>query len=204
MAGKTTFLEIQALNSELRALALTVSGSNASTSNILVTSSTGAKPGDVFLFSVDSTYHRVTAVPDGTHITVAPAFGSAPTTGTATHIAYAPLALWVGLFSATPSDAGGGTEATGGSYARVQVTQADASWAAPSGTPSSTSNSSAVTFPASTGAVSAGASLGWFGVFDAPSAGNLLWWGAIATPQSIAASGITLSFAIGALVRTED
>lgn len=33
-----------------------------------------------------------------------------------------PTAWWVALFTTAPSDAGGGTEVTGGSYARQQVT----------------------------------------------------------------------------------
>ena len=33
----------------------------------------------------------------------------------------APGTVWVALYSATPSDTGGGTEVTGGSYARVAV-----------------------------------------------------------------------------------
>ena len=40
----------------------------------------------------------------------------------------APATLYVGLFTANPTDVGGGTEVTGGSYARVAVTASLANW----------------------------------------------------------------------------
>lgn len=79
----------------------------------------------------------------------------------------------LGLFTVVGTDAGSGfTEVTGGSYARV--TTAGADWNAASGTaPSSNSNANALTFPLSTG--SWGTVIAW-GLFDAASAGNMLWW----------------------------
>jgi hypothetical protein len=43
-----------------------------------------------------------------------------------------------------------------------------------------------------------------FGLFDASATGNLLVWAPLTTAQSVAASGITPSFAAGALVWFED
>lgn len=202
MANLTAIAEKEILNTWLRALTTAVSGSNASTSNLLVTSSTGFGVGEFVKVSSLGTYHQITAVPDGTHVTVSPVTSGTVTTGNVVRAAYSPLGVWIGLFSAAPTDAGGGTEATGGSYARVQVTQADASWAAPSGTPSSTSNSAAVTFPTST--ATWGGTMTHFGIFDAASGGNLIGWNSLTTPQSVAAAGITPSFAIGALTWSED
>lgn len=202
MAGKTTFLEKNYLNAELRGTSTAVSGSNASTTNLLVTSSTGFAKDWIVLVSATGTYHRVTAIPDGTHITVTPATpGAATTTGTVANIAYAPIGIWIAAFTAAPSDAGGGTEAAYGGYARVQLTQADATWAAPSGGPSSTSNSAVVNFPISTGS---GSTLTHYAAMDAVSGGNMLWWAVLGTAQAIGAAGITPSFAIGALTRSED
>lgn len=103
---------------------------------------------------------------------------------------------YVGLFTAAPSDAGGGTEVTGGSYARKSTAGAD--WnAAAAG---SSSNANAITF------VTATASWGTvthFGIFDAATAGNLLRWAALTTSKTIG-NGDTASFAAGALVCTED
>lgn len=201
MANLAAYAEKAILNTFLRRLTTTVSGSNASTSNILVTSSTGFNVGDVVKLTTAGSYHKVTAVPDGTHVTVSPALGSAPTTGSVTRYAYAPDAIYVGLFTAAPSDSGGGTEVSGGSYARVQVTQDDASWAAPSGTPSSTSNSAAVTFPAPT---ANWGTISHFGIFDASSGGNLIAWAALAASKTINNGDSSPSYAAGALVWAQD
>ncbi len=80
---------------------------------------------------------------------------------------------YIALFTAVGTDAGSGfTEVSGGSYARV--TTAGTDWNASSGTaPSTNSNANAVTFPTSTG--SWGNVIAW-GIFDASSSGNLLFW----------------------------
>lgn len=201
MANKTAFLEKEALNTWLRRLSTAVGGGNASTTNILVTSSTGFSPGDIIKLTTPGSYHLVTAVPDGTHVTITPAAGVAPTTGNVDRWAYSPAAVFVGLFTAAPTDAGGGTEVTGGSYARVAVSQADGSWAAPSGTPSQTSNSAAVTFPAPTASWGV---ITHFGIFDASSAGNLIAWQILAQSKTVNNGDAAPSFAIGALTWSED
>lgn len=109
----------------------------------------------------------------------------------------------IGLFTVTPSDTGGGTEVTGGSYARVAKTNNATNWPNASGSGaggSSKSNGTAVTFPQ--------ASADWgtvvaFGIYDDPTAGNLLYWGAV-SPSKTVQNGDTPSFAIGALTVTED
>lgn len=103
--------------------------------------------------------------------------------------------LYVALFTATPSDSGGGTEVSGGSYARVNVAPLDANWTAPDATGGLTANAAAITFPT--------ASANWgvitsVGIFDASSAGNLLFWGALTASKTVN-SGDTFSFAIAAL-----
>lgn len=102
-----------------------------------------------------------------------------------------PATLYVALFTATPSDIGGGTEVSGAGYARVPVTSSLANWAgtqaaasttASSGTSGTTSNNTAITFGAPTanwGVVTS------FGVFDAASGGNLLIWGALTAPKTV-------------------
>lgn len=82
-----------------------------------------------------------------------------------------PTAVYVGLYNVVPTDAGGGTEVSGGAYAR----QAMAFKAAVSG---ATENSADVTFPTATanwGNIVA------VGLFDAVTAGNLLMWKGITT-----------------------
>lgn len=111
---------------------------------------------------------------------------------------YTMPSVWVGLYTAAPTDAGGGTEVSGGSYARKSTAGAD--WTAASGNPASASNAAAITF------VTATASWGTvthFGLFDAATAGNLLRWGVLGIAKVIG-NGDIASFAIGALVVTED
>lgn len=81
-----------------------------------------------------------------------------------------PANLYFGLYTAAPTEAGGGTEVAGGSYARAAVACADASFAAPVLGDGHTENSADIPFLAPTanwGAVLAA------GVFDAVSGGNL-------------------------------
>jgi hypothetical protein len=200
MAGKTAFLEKALLNGMLRGLATTAAAGSSGTS-LKVTSSTGYQPGDLILIASATPANFVgwvSAVPDGTTITLAYAPTTTPTSGAVTRIGYSPTAIHVGLFTSLPSDAGGGTEASGGNYARQQVTKVDASWAAPSGTPSSTSNSSAIAWPAATWT---GTVVGW-GIFDASSTGNLIAW-FDSTDKTVATNDI-VQFAAAALGWSED
>jgi len=109
-----------------------------------------------------------------------------------------PATLYVGLYTAAPTDAGGGTEVSGGSYARVAVTNNDTNW--PAAAAGAKANGTAITFPTATG--------DWgtvvaFGIFDADEAGNLLAWADLTVSKAIG-SGDTASFAIGALDITLD
>jgi hypothetical protein len=89
-----------------------------------------------------------------------------------------PSTVYVALFTAAPTDAGGGTEVSGGGYARQSV-----AFGAPSGTaPTQIANSADVTFPVATaswGTVVA------FGLFDAATAGNLLAWDNLTASKAI-------------------
>lgn len=98
-----------------------------------------------------------------------------------TQTAWKPAAIYLALFTAAPSDSGGGTEVTGTGYARVAVTQADAKWNIPT-TGGVFTNIDDITFPAPTA--------NWgqvthFGIFDANTSGNLLIWGALTTPKTV-------------------
>lgn len=102
----------------------------------------------------------------------------------------------VALYTAAPSDTGGGTEVSGGSYARVSTAGAD--WAAASG--GSIANANAITFPTASGSWG---TVTHFGIFDAASGGNLLRWGALSVSKPVG-SGDTASFGAGQLTLTED
>lgn len=107
--------------------------------------------------------------------------------------------LYIALSTTTPTEAGGNfTEPSTGSYARVSTTGAD--WGAASGTaPAVKSNSATKTFPTATGDWSSAANMTHFGLYDAPTAGNLVAWGALTVAKPVL-NGDTASFAAGALV----
>lgn len=103
---------------------------------------------------------------------------------------------YIALFTAAPGDAGGGTEVTGGSYARVAVQPADANWTAPDATGGLTDNAAAITFPAPTanwGVVSHMADM------DRLTGGNYMLHGALTTPKTVNSGDPAPSFPIGAL-----
>lgn len=107
----------------------------------------------------------------------------------------APANVYVALFSANPTDAGGGTEITGNGYARQLC-----GFSAPAGTPRSISNASDILFPVQTPA--AYATVTGISIMDAVTAGNMLYWADI-TDKSFAI-GDQAKFAAAALVIQED
>lgn len=108
--------------------------------------------------------------------------------------------LYISLHTANPGDSGDQTtsEATYTSYARVAVARTSSGWTR---TNNSIANAAAISFPAATGGSNA---ITYFGVGTASSGtGRLLWYGALTSSLAVS-SGITPSFAIGALTVTND
>ena len=104
-----------------------------------------------------------------------------------------PATIYVALFTVVPTDAGGGTEVSAGGYAR-QTSTFDAAAAG------ATANAGVVTWTAS------GAAFGTvvaFGLFDALTVGNLLFWATLTTDR-VVNDGDTAEFAIGDLDLTLD
>ena len=97
-----------------------------------------------------------------------------------------PAAVYVGLFTVTPGEAGGGTEVTGGSYAR----QAATFTAASSGATSNGTNIDFTGMPAATTVA--------IGIFDASTSGNMLLYGSL-TVNKTTDAGDTLRIATGDL-----
>ena len=87
---------------------------------------------------------------------------------------------YVALFTSDPTDAGTGTEVSGGSYARTAVTM---------GAPSNgvSTNSADVTFPTATGSWG---TVGWIGIYDASTSGNLLYHTALDTSKTVTSGDI--------------
>jgi hypothetical protein len=106
------------------------------------------------------------------------------TSGSATR----PTAWYVALYTAAPSDSGGGTEVSTGGYARQSVAFDAAT--SPGGT---TSNSADVSFTAVGGDYG---TVTHMGIFDASTGGNLLWHGVLSASKTVE-DGDTITFSAG-------
>lgn len=106
-----------------------------------------------------------------------------------------PTTWFVALYTVAPNEGGGGTEVSGGSYARQSVTFTVSGTA-----PTQAANSTAVEFPTATGSwgtVVAAA------IFDASTSGNMLAYADLTTSKTID-SGDVLRFNASTLVITLD
>jgi len=90
-----------------------------------------------------------------------------------------PTTVYLGLHTADPTDAGTGTEVSGGSYARQSFASTISGNAA--------SNTSAIEFPTAT---ASWGTIGWVGVWDNSTGGNLLFHGALTASKTIASGDV--------------
>jgi hypothetical protein len=99
-----------------------------------------------------------------------------------------PTTVYVGLYTSDPTDANTGTEVSGGSYTRTAVTM---------GAPSNgvSLNTAAVEFPQASGSWG---TVGWIGILDASTSGNLLYHTPLDVSKTIS-SGDIFKIAIGSL-----
>lgn len=112
----------------------------------------------------------------------------------------APAAVYVGLFSAAPAnDSAAGTELAGNAYARQASTFGAP--AAGTGQARKITNTGVISFPVATGSDWAQAIA--FGIFDAATNGNLLYWEALTTPKTVQV-GDFAQFGVGQLSVSED
>ena len=88
--------------------------------------------------------------------------------------------LYIGLYTAAPTDAGGGTEVTGNGYARVAVTCNTTNF--PTTSNGTIENDVTFNFPTPTGNWGTVTHLG---LFDAATGGNLLLWAPLVTNRTI-------------------
>ena len=98
-----------------------------------------------------------------------------------------PATPYLALYTTDPTVANSGTEVSGGSYAREAITFTDGD------------NDSEITFTEATGSWG---TVTHFGILDAVSAGNLLYFGAVDSAQAVA-SGNVARFAVGQISITE-
>ena len=91
----------------------------------------------------------------------------------------APSNVYLGLYTATPNDSGGGTELSGSGYARQTM--------AMSVSGNTATNSAAEEFATATGSWG---TVTHVGVFDAATSGNLLAYGALSASKAIATGDV--------------
>jgi hypothetical protein len=90
-----------------------------------------------------------------------------------------PTAWYVGLFTAAPSDTGGGTEVTGNAYARTATGTMSISGTSPT----NCTNDAAIEFAAASGGN--WGTITHVAIFDASTSGNMLGWAALTTSRTI-------------------
>lgn len=95
-----------------------------------------------------------------------------------TNSATRPTAWYVGLFTAAPSDTGGGTEVSGSGYARKATGTMTVS-----GTATTAQNAAAIEFAAASGGN--WGTITHAAIFDASTAGNMLAWAPLTTSRTI-------------------
>lgn len=113
-----------------------------------------------------------------------------------TNTAYtSPSAVYIALFTAAPTDAGGGTEVSGGSYAREEAT-----FTVNGTAPTTASNSTDIEFTTATGSWGTVTAAG---IYDAATDGNLLFWNDLTSSRAIGIGDI-FRFDTGALTVSLD
>ena len=96
-----------------------------------------------------------------------------------TNSATRPTAWYIGLFTAAPSDTGGGTEVSGSAYARVATGTITVSGTAPT----TATNSAAIEFAAASGGN--WGTITHAAIFDSSTSGNMIAWAALTTSRTI-------------------
>ena len=104
--------------------------------------------------------------------------------------------LFIGLYTTATTEAGGGTEATFGAYARQAISRT----AGFTVSVSNATNAGIVTFPEAT---SGSETITHWGLHTAVTAGDMLYFGAVDTGRLVT-TGVTVEFAAGALDFNED
>ena len=105
--------------------------------------------------------------------------------------------LFIALFTSAPGEAGGGTEANYGGYARKSMARSSAAWTVSGNT---ASNNGVQAFPQCTSGTN---TIVAFAIMTAPFSGDMLIYGTLTTNLSVS-TGITPEFASGALQITLD
>lgn len=104
--------------------------------------------------------------------------------------------MWVGLFTATPSDASGGTECTGGDYAR----KSSGVWSTCTDSGGAVYNTATVTY---TTASAAWGTVSHFALLTDSATGNMIAWATLTASRVVSTNDVAV-FAVGSLTITLD
>ena len=223
MTAKTNTLENRIIDGLLRGGALNAAGALNSSAVVtaLWAATTAFSLGDIvippsgFTAAGGKLLLVTTAGTTGSTSTLAvPAVGSTLADGSVTFTVISVLpalpTYYVALFTSSPTETGGGTEVTGGSYARVAYNNTLANWAgtqsagsttASTGTSGTTSNNNTVTFPAPT--ANWGSVVG-VALMTLPTGGAMHWYGDLTTPKTVNNGDPAPSFAAAAFSIQDD
>ena len=94
----------------------------------------------------------------------------------------APSTLYVALYTVAPDDTGGGTEVTGGSYARQTAT-----FTVSGTSPTTATNAASIEYPTATASFGTVVAVG---ILDASSAGNLLAYADLDTSKVVSTGDV--------------
>lgn len=204
MSAMSDYLENLLTDGLWRGGCLTAAGAAGSSAVVkgIWTASTSYSVGDIVVPHANMTgaggklLRCTTAGTSGTNNALAvPNPGSTLTDNTVTWTAIATIPAlnqhYFALFTTNPTDAAGGTEVTGGSYARVAYAATLANWAgtqssgsttASTGTGGTTSNNNTITFPAPT--ANWGTITG-MAIFDSLTGGNMIAWSPLTNNKTV-------------------
>jgi hypothetical protein len=106
------------------------------------------------------------------------------------------VSMWTGLFTAAPSDLSGGTEVSGGNYAR----KSSGAWGTCTGSEGVVDNVATITFATAT---AAWGTVSHFALLDDSSTGNMVAWATLTASRSVVTNDVAV-FAVGSLTITLD
>lgn len=107
--------------------------------------------------------------------------------------------VYLALFTAAPNESGGGTEVSGGGYARLSITNNSTNW--PAASAGQKANGTALSFAAASGA--AWGTITHWALMSASTGGNILFFGALSASKTVADTD-SISFGVGQLSITLD
>jgi len=110
--------------------------------------------------------------------------------------------LYVALFIGDPLS--GGTEASGGGYARAAVANGDALWGTIAASATSIANIASVNFPVTTGSYAPTGPYDHWAIMSAPSAGVVWYAGELTATATVLGAGAQPRFPPGSLVIYQD